>query len=101
MNIFNRIVPWFIPTKDDQRKWYKDELLTIPKEEREILRDFMELSEQYNRALGDFEAELTKTPLYEKYLHVKSMAQQTSFLWNRLEYKREREKTLQEYLKNL
>lgn len=99
MNIFNRIVPWFIPTKDDQKKWYTEEISQIPKEQAELLSEFQKLSEDYNRSLGNFEAKLAYTELYEEYLKIRSLAQNVNFLWNRIGYKRERYEELKNYLK--
>jgi hypothetical protein len=95
MNIFNRIIPWFIPTKNDQEKWYKEELIDSPKEVNRLIKEFTQTSSEYNHKLGDFEAILSQDyQLYEKYLEVKSLAQQTNFIWNRIEYKNQREKDL-------
>lgn len=101
MNIFNKIVPWFIPTKIDQKKWYTEEIGDIPKELNRLLVEFRETSEKYNKCLGDFEAGLAKHPLYENYMEVKYLAQQTNFLWSRIEYKQERQKELEKALLNL
>lgn len=98
MNIFNKVVPWFIPTKKDQTRWYKEELLDTPKEVHRILKDFQKISSEYNIRLGDFESRLATTPMYEEYLQIKRLAQETNFLWNHLEYKQEREKELQKIL---
>lgn len=99
MNIFNRLIPWFIPTKEDQKEWYKQELLENPKEVNRLIKEFSEISRIYNKKLGDFEADLTRHyDLYELYLEVKNLAQKTNFLWNRIEYKNSREKDL---IKNL
>ena len=101
MNIFNKIMPWFIPTKEDQRSWYRDELRDNPKEVNRLLAEFQELSKEYNHRLGDFESELATTDLYEKYLDVKVLAQKVNFIWNRIEYKTKREQDLQEMLRDL
>ncbi len=102
MNIFNRIVPWFIPTKTDQVKWYREELLDNPKEVNNLTREFSEISKIYNERLGDFESVLAKDyQLYEAYIEVKSLAQQTNFLWNRIQQKIERSQKLQEMLRDL
>lgn len=96
MNIFNKIVPWFIPTKEDQKRWYREELSENPKEIARLLKEFQECSSVYNQKLGDFEAGLSMDnyELYKLYLEVKQLAQQTNFLWNRIEYKQSREQEL-------
>ena len=102
MNIFNKIVPWFIPTKKDQRGWYTQELFENPKEVGRLIQEFQDISEKYNKKLGDFEARLTKDyDLYNLYLEVKSLAQQTNFTWNRIEYKQERENELRKRMSDL
>ena len=101
MNIFNKVIPWFIPTKEDQRKWYTEELKDNPIETQRLLMDFQDLSEKYNRELGDFEAELAHNPIYERYLNIKVLAQQVNFLWNRIEYKNKRQVELKEMLSKL
>ena len=102
MNIFNRVIPWFIPTKKDQRKWYTQELFENPKEVARLTREFQEISERYNKKLGDFESALAGNyELYDLYLEVKSLAQQTNFTWNRIEYKQERETELRKRMHNL
>jgi len=96
------MIPWFIPTKSDQKKWYTEELRDNPKEVARLTREFQEISERYNRKLGDFEAGLTENyDLYKLYLEVKSLAQQTNFIWNRIEYKQEREIELQKRMFDL
>jgi len=102
MNIFNRVIPWFIPTKEDQNKWYKDELLENPKEVNRLVKEFSEISEIYNAKLGEFEARLTKDyELYELYLNVRALAQKTNFVWNRIEYKNKSEGDLKKMLSDL
>lgn len=102
MNIFNRVIPWFIPTKDDQRGWYKQELLDSPKEKDRLIREFSELSKIYNEKLGDFEASLAGDyKMYNLYLEVKSLAQKVNFISNRVEYKSQREDELNKYLMEL
>ena len=102
MNIFQRMVPWWIPTKEDQRGWYTEELRSTPKDITNLLREFQDLSSKYNRRLEDFEADLTQNyNLYERYLSIKVMEQKLTFLWNRIEYKTIRKKELKEYLKDL
>lgn len=101
MSIFNKVIPWFIPTKDDQRRWYTEELSDTPRELGRLLREFQDLSEVYNRQLGDFEANLSKHPLYEQYINLKILAQKVSFLWDRVEYKTKRENELRNLLKEL
>lgn len=92
MNIFNKIVPWFIPTKDDQKNWYRQELADNPREVQILLKEFSEISREYSSLLGEFEARLTSDyELYNLYLKVKGLAQQTNFLWNRIETKQNRE----------
>jgi hypothetical protein len=99
MNIFNKIIPWFIPTKDDQRKWYKEELFENPKEVDRLIMEFSDLSREYNEKLGMFEAGLSRDfQLYELYLEVKNLAQKTNFIWNRIEYKNTRSFELQKRL---
>lgn len=100
MGLFNRI-PWFIPTKEDQRKWYTEELRGNPRELSNLLQEFQDMSERYNRMLGDFEANLVKEPYYEIYMDIKSMAQNLSFLWQRIEYKTKREGELKKMLSDL
>jgi len=94
-------IPWFIPTKSDQRKWYNEELSDTPREITRILRDFQDVNAQYSRELGDFEEMIAKTELFERYIRIKQLAQEASFLWQRLEYKQKRQEELKDYLKEL
>lgn len=96
------MIPWFIPTKDDQRKCYNEELRDTPKEVSRLIAEFSELSRIYNEKLGNFEARLSSNyELYELYLEVKNLAQKVNFIWNRIEYKQRRENELQEMLRKL
>jgi DNA repair ATPase RecN len=102
MNIFNKIIPWFMPTKEDQKKWYSQELSDNPRELNRLVREFSDISQEYNKKLGDFESELSKKyELYEFYLEIKGLAQKTNFIWNRIEYKNRREEELKELIKKL
>src|SRR5574343_984110 len=100
MNIFNKVIPWFIPTKNDQKEWYKQELFENPKEVNRLIREFSDVSTEYNKKLGDFEADLASRDyeLYCMYLDVKQLAQKTNFIWNRIEYKNERASELSKRL---
>ena len=100
--MFNKIIPWFIPTKSDQKRWYTEELSDNPREVSRLLAEFQSLSREYNKLIGDFESDLAKDyRFYEPYLQIRSMAQQLSFLWGRIEYKTQREKELKELLASL
>lgn len=102
MNIFNKMVPWFIPTKDDQRKWYRQELNENPREVQRLTREFSEVSREYAEKLGHLEsiiAEDYKT--YELYLEVKQLAQKSNFVWNRIEAKQRKENDLLKMMNEL
>ena len=102
MNIFNKVVPWFIPTKDDQRKWYRQELLESPREVQRLTKEFSEKSREYAEKLGHLESMISRNcELHELYLEVKQLAQETNFLWNRIEAKQTREAKLSDFLNNL
>jgi uncharacterized membrane protein YgaE (UPF0421/DUF939 family) len=89
------MVPWFIPTKDDQRKWYRDELNENPKEVQRLTREFSSLSREYAEKLGRLESRIAEDyETYQLYLEVKHLAQQTNFTWNRIETKQRREDEL-------
>ena len=80
MNIFNKIVPWFIPTKDDQRKWYRQDLEEIPREVQRLTCEFSELSREYAEKLGHLESEIAKDyKTYELYLEVKQLHRKLIF----------------------
>lgn len=102
MGIFNKMMPWFIPTKSDQKGWYLDELKETPKETQRLLSEFMDVSKEYDARLGSFESKMVDNyEQYNEYLQLKSMAQQISFLWGRIEYKKDREQDLQRILRDL
>lgn len=102
MNIFNKIIPWFIPTKEDQRSWYNQELFENPREVNRLIREFSEISREYNQKLGDFESVLSQNfELYNLYLEVKNLAQKTNFIWGRIEYKNKRSDELARRLSEL
>lgn len=102
MNIFNKMVPWFIPTKDDQRNWYKQELSENPKEVQRLTREFSETSREYTEKLGMLESRIAADyELYQLYLEVKQLAQKTNFVWNRIEIKQRRELDLIKQMREL
>lgn len=41
MNIFNKVIPWFIPTKEDQKKWYRQELFESKQIREAQLQDIL------------------------------------------------------------
>jgi hypothetical protein len=102
MNIFNKMIPWFIPTKDDQRTWYRQEVLDSPKEIQGLTHEFEEISKEYHSKLGELESRISEDfKLYKLYTEVKQLAQKTSLTWDRIGIKQGRAEELTKRLMEL
>lgn len=100
MSIFNKIIPWFIPSENFKRKIYQAEVRFRDKELAGLYNEFQELSKEYNHKIAFFEERIgdTRDPeLYELYQDVKLLAYKTSILWDRIGAKNDRQIDLMKF----